>query len=151
MGIANLSSRSATLADQLPFNSVNNGEDSKTSLNQILELFQAQLTAGTGLVTQYFAPNATGWAATVLPITQGGSIWLLITPAAGYAAGTITLPAQASCVDGQEVLATCTQAVTALTVAGNGSVVNGAPTALTANQAFRLRFDGIAKAWYRIS
>ena len=54
------------------------------------------------------------------------------------------------CKDGQEVLVTSTQAVTALTVSGNGSTVYGAPSALTANAFFKLRFDGVVKAWYRI-
>ena len=36
------------------------------------------------------------------------------------------------------------------TVAGNGSTVNGAPTTLAANSFFRLRFDGVFKAWYRV-
>jgi hypothetical protein len=53
-------------------------------------------------------------------------------------------------VDGQQLLVSCTQAVTTLTVAGNGSTVNGAPATLAANAFFRLRFDGVFKAWYRV-
>lgn len=151
MGIASLSTRTPELGDQIPFNSTANGEDSKCSVSALADLLSDQLDAATGLITQYYAPNATGWSVTVLPTVSGGSIWLLITPNAGYAAGSITLPAQANCVDGQEVLITSTQAVTTLTLSGNGAVVNGAPAALTTNQAFRLRFEGVAKAWYRIS
>ena len=43
-----------------------------------------------------------------------------------------------------------TQAVTTLTVSGNGATVNGAPAALTANGFFRLRFDGVLGGWYRL-
>ena len=151
MAISNLSSASPALSDQVPFSSVQNGEDRKASLSVVLALFQTQLTAGSSLVTQYFAPNATGWTVTVLPILTGGSIWLLITPVAGYAAGTITLPPVASCVDGQETLVTCSQSVTVLTTIGNGATVYGAPTTLAANASFRLRFEGVTKVWYRIS
>lgn len=151
MGIASLSTGTPALGDQVPFNSVANGEDRKCSISSLADLLSDQLDAATSLVTQYYAPNATGWSITVVPTVSGGSIWLLLTPAATYAAGTITLPLQAACTDGQEVLVTCTQIVTALTVAGSGSVVNGAPTTFAANAAFRLRFDGISKAWYRIS
>jgi hypothetical protein len=78
-------------------------------------------------------------------------MFLLLTPTGGFAAGTITLPAQATCVDGQEVLVTTTQLVTALTVGGNGATaVNGAPTTLAANAFFRMRYDGPAKSWYRV-
>jgi len=101
-------------------------------------------------VTQYAAPAATGFTVLVAPPDSGDSMFLLLTPNAGYAAGTITLPAAATCVDGQELLVTTTQLVTALTVGGNGSTVNGAPTTLAANAFFRLRFDGVFKAWYRV-
>lgn len=115
-------------------------------MSVLLKYFQSQLTANGGLITQYAAPNATGFTVTIAPPTDGSSMFLLLTPTGAFAAGTITLPTNAK--DGQEVLVTCTQAVTALTV--NGGTVNGAPTALTANGFFRLRYDGVFKNWYRI-
>lgn len=126
------------------------GNDAKATLSTLATWLQSQLTAAGGFVTQYAAPAATGFTVTIAPTVTGGSVFLLLTPVAGYAAGTITLPAQASCVDGQEVLVSCTQAVTTLTVSGNGSTVNGAPSTLAANAFFRLRFDGVFKAWYRV-
>jgi hypothetical protein len=137
-------------ADQVPFFSSANGSDRKTSVTQLSTAIQA-LLVGTGMVTQYSAPSATGFSVTIAPPTNGVSMWLLLTPAATYAAGTIVLPAASSCIDGQEVAVTCTQIVSSLTVSGNGATVNGAPTALTANQAFRLRFDGVFGAWYPIT
>jgi hypothetical protein len=148
--INSLSQTDIAAADSLPFASSANGADRRTSVTQLVALIQSLLTVDDGFVTQYAAPNATGFGVQVAPGTSGGSVYLLLTPAAGYAAGTITLPAQAACVDGQELLVSCTQAVTTLTVAGNGSTVNGAPTTLAANAFFRLRFDGVFKAWYRV-
>lgn len=126
------------------------GNDAATPLSALLSWLQSQLTAAGAFQTQYAAPNATGFAVGIAPLQAGSSVYLLLTPAAGYAAGTITLPQSTYCVDGQEVLVSCTQAVTALTISGNGATVNGAPTTLAANSFFRLRFDGVFQAWYRI-
>jgi hypothetical protein len=150
MGITTLSQTDITAADSIPFASTNNGSDRRTSVTQLIELVQQSLDNVGGLTTQYAAPAATGFTVTIAPLTNGASVWLLLTPVAGYAAGTITLPAQALCIDGQELLVNTTQAVTTLTVSGNGSTVNGAPATLAANAFFRLRFDGVFKAWYRV-
>lgn len=150
MSITSLSQTDIAAADSLPFASAVNGADRRTSVTQLVALIQSLLTDAGGPVTQYAAPAATGFTVAIAPPTTGASVYLLLTPVAGYAAGTITLPAQASCVDGQEFVCNSTQAVTTLTVSGNGSTVNGAPTSLAANAFFRLRFDGVFKAWYRI-
>lgn len=147
--INNLGTRLPSSAAQFPFYDASQGQDARCSLQDIAAALAPLLTASGGLITQYAAPNATGFGVTIAPPTDGTSMFLLLTPAAGYAAGTITLPPQANCIDGQELLVSCTQAVTTLTVAGNDSTVNGAPAALTANGFFRLRFDGVFKAWYR--
>lgn len=97
---------------------------------------------------QYFAPSATGWS---VPVdSESTSVWLIITPTAGFAAGTITLPAVANAVEGQEILVNCTQSVAALTISGNGGNVIGAPASLAANGFFLLKFEPILKNWYRV-
>jgi len=98
--------------------------------------------------TQYYAPAASGFTAT---ITDGSAdIHLILTPLAGYAAGTIKLPAVANAIDKQMIIVNCTQAVAALTMDGNGSTVVGAPTALLANEFFTLKFDDVLSTWYCI-
>lgn len=150
MAIERLNQGTPSAASQIPFYDPQNGQDRKMSVDQLATLLESELTPGAGLITQYAAPNATGFNVVIAPPTDGASMYLLLTPGGAYAAGTITLPAQALCIDGQELLVSCTQAVTALTVAGNGSTVNGAPANLAANGFFRLRFDGVFKAWYRV-
>lgn len=150
MGISSLSQTDIAASDQVPFLSTANGANRRTSVTQLVALIQSLLTVDDGFQTQYASPNATGFSVAIAPATTGGSVYLLLTPVAGYAAGTITLPAQASCVDGQELLVSCTQSVTTLTVAGNGASVNGAPTTLAASAFFRLRFDGVNKFWCRV-
>lgn len=150
--IQNLNQGTLTSASQIPFGDTTNGVDRRASVADLAAVLEPLMTtAGEGnFITQYAGPNATAFNVLVAPPTDGASMFLLMTPNAGYATGTITLPAAASCVDQQEILVTSTQAVVALTVAGNGSVVNGAPTALVTNGFFRLRFDGVFKAWYRV-
>lgn len=135
-------------SDQVPIYSSENGDARKASMAVLLAFFKSQITANDDKLTQYAAPSATGFTVTINNDSE--SVWLILTPVAGYAAGTLTLPAVANCVDRQEVLVNCTQAVTALTVAGNGATVTGAPTTLAANAYFRLRFDAVTKTWYRV-
>lgn len=156
MAIERLNQGDFAAGSQIPFNDTANGSDRRGSVTALAALIGTLLgfPAAAALLTQYAAPNATGFGVTISPTLSGGAmgsgVWLLLTPTGGFAAGTITLPAQAECINGQEVLVSCTQAVTTLTVGGNGATVNGAPTTLAANAFFRLRFDGVAKAWYRV-
>jgi len=141
-------------SDLLPLWSAINGDDRRTSFAVLLAFMQANLTFSTftGMqeyTTQYAVPSATGFN---VQITDGDdNIHLILTPTAGYAAGTITLPLFSNCVDKQEVIVNCTQQVTALTVDGNGATaVTGEPTSLGADDFFRLKYDLLSKTWYRI-
>lgn len=140
-----------SIGDLIPIWSGANGDTRRVSISALVAFTMAQVAASSGFVTQYAAPSASGFSVQIAPPVAGTAAFLLLTPAAAYAAGTITLPPVDQCIDGQEVLVTCTQAVTALTVSGNGAMsVNGAPATLAANSFFRLRFDFIAKSWYRV-
>lgn len=134
--------------DQVPIYSAANGDARKASLSLLKAFFQEGTTAADDKITQYAAPSATAFSIQVN--NDADSVWLVLTPTAGFAAGTLVLPTVANCVDRQEVLVNCTQAVTTLTVSGNGATVTGAPTTLTANGFFRLRFDAITDTWYRV-
>ena len=151
MAIERLNQGSISSSSQIPFNDTSNGVDRRASVADLAAVLEPLMSTGAGdFITQYAAPNATGFSVAIAPPTNGASMWLLMTPLAGYAAGTITLPALASCANGQELLVNSTQAVTTLTVAGNGATVNGAPTTLAANAFFRLRFDTVLASWYRV-
>ena len=126
------------------------GNDAKATLGTLLVWIQSQLSSSGVFATQYAAPNATLFNIAISPPVNGQSVYLLLTPTGAFANGAITLPAQASCVDGQEVLVSTTQAVTTFGVSGGSATVNGAPTTLAANAFFRLRFDGVLKNWYRV-
>jgi hypothetical protein len=137
--------------DQIPVYSSSNGDARKAAMSVLLAYMQSNidLSAKQEYTTQYAAPSATGFN---IQVTDGDdNIHLILTPVAGYAAGTITLPAVANCVDKQEVLVNCTQSVSTLTVAGNGATaVTGEPASLSANDFFKLRYDASTSTWYRV-
>ena len=142
------STDSVISSDQVPIYSSTNGDARKASMSVLADFFSKVTAAQGSFLTQYAAPSATGFNIAVN--NASNNVWLLLTPVAGYAAGSITLPALANCVDKQEVLFNSTQAVTTFTVNGNGATVTGAPTSFAANGFFRLRFDGVFKGWYRV-
>lgn len=131
-------------ADQFPIASAADGDTRKASLDLIRQWLDDNLTFPGQLVTQYAAPSATGFSVAVVD----ADTWLILTPVAGYAAGTIVLPAVRA--DKQRVQINCTQAVTTLTVSGDGTTVTGAPSTLAANAFFTLQYDATLNAWYRV-
>jgi len=134
--------------DLLPIYVPNNGDARKVSVSQLLEYFQTTFAAPT-VATNLYTPG-TGFNVTVpTPISE--QQWMIIQPAGTLATGTITLPLNTGVPDGTEVLITTTQIITAFTLALNGaSAVFGAPTTLTANSFFRVRFYQSTNSWYRI-
>lgn len=149
MNINQLSTADAVAdGDLFPVWSTSNGDTRKVSLTTLKSAINDGDTVADDKVTVYAAPSATGFTVT-LP-SSADSAWLVLTPAAGYAAGTIVLPASTVAVERQEILVNCTQSVTTLNINGNGATVTGAPTTLAANAFFRLRFEPVAKVWYRV-
>jgi hypothetical protein len=141
---------SITAGDQFPVFSTNNGDARKAAASVLLAYIQENLEFPSAtFTTQYAAPSATGFS---VAITDGDdNIHLILTPSAGYAAGTITLPAASGAADGQEVLVNCTQSVATLTIAANGAIaVTGEPASLSANDFFRLKYDQPTQTWYRV-
>lgn len=137
-----------SVSDLLPLFSQQNGDARKTSLANLSAFIQSNITVADDKITQYAAPSATDF--TVQVLDTGDNIWLVLTPLAGYADGTITLPTVANCLDKQEILVNCTQDVTTLVVSANGASIAGQPLTLAANDFFRLRFEGVTKTWYRV-
>ena len=136
------SSESLSLGDMLAAFILDNGDTRKIPMSLVLAFMEENLSRGT-LETAYSAPSATGFS-----VNAASNTHLILTPLAGYAAGTIVLPA--SPTDRDEFLCNCTQAVTALTINGNGKTVVGGPATLAANAFFRLKYDGVLSTWYRI-
>lgn len=141
--------------DSFPIFDTSNGDARKISASALLAYVQANLTFPSAgmpqFETQYAAPSASGFSVTIAPTVEGDNVHLILTPTAGYAAGTIVLPPVANVIDKQEVLVNCTQQVTALTVNGNGAVaVTGEPTSLGADDYFRLKYDATVQTWYRV-
>jgi hypothetical protein len=130
------------LGDQFPAFILDDGDTRSVSMSVLLAFLEENLMRGT-LSTRYAAPSATGFS-----VNAESNTHLILTPVAGYAAGTIVLPATPT--DRDEFLCNCTQSVGTLTVNGNGKTVTGAPASLTANASFRLKYDGVLSTWYGV-
>ena len=138
-----------TAGDLLPIWRANNSDTRKTSLTALQAFMQANLTFSAGqFVVQYAAPAATSFTVALLANTNNQ--WLILTPLAAYAAGTITFPLLSTVTDNQEILIFSTQAVTTLTLSGNGATIVGAPTGISQNGAIRFKFNSLASTWYVI-
>lgn len=135
--------------DLIPVYVPNNGDARKVSVTQLLQYFQTTFAAPT-VATNLYTPG-TGFNVTV-PTPTSEQQWMVIQPAGTLAAGTITLPLNTSTPDGTQVLVTTTQAITAFTLALNGAAnAYGAPTTLSANAFFTMRYYQATNSWYRVA
>lgn len=127
---------------------VENSDWRLTTLSAIQTLFEAN-AVDVEPVTQYSTPLTGATVALSDGDDNDLDIHLIITPAAGIAALTLTLPAAPS--DKQVIIVNSTQIITTLTVDGNGKSVVGAPTTIAAaNDYFRLKYDTVNSTWYRV-
>lgn len=134
--------------DQLPVYSPVNGDARRVSITSLLDFFQGNF-ADPDYLTIINAPTNSGFNLQLGAQTQ--SLFLILNPSGAFAAGTITLPPVASCFDGQEILVASSQSISALTVAGNGATLIGAPGALGIGGFFTIRFNRLQSSWYTLS
>lgn len=131
-------------SDQVPLYDASNGQARKASMAQVLAYFTSNFASPEFDVT--ISSPIAGFNQQLAASTK--SIWLLLTPAGTLATGTVTLPPVADCFDGQEILVTSAEQITALTVAGNGATVNGAPTSIGGGGFIKFRYNLLLTSWY---
>lgn len=134
--------------DSFAIYSGDNGTTRKVAASVVAAFVQSQLD--NGYVTQYAAPNVNGFNVQVAPPINGQSVWLLMTPTTGFAAGVIAMPPNYSCIQGQEVLCNSTNAVVSLFIDGGGASTVNPPTTIVTGGFFRMRFDVPTNTWYRV-
>lgn len=139
----------ASPGDQIPVYTPNNGDARRLPIGALLQYFQ-QTFASPTLATNVYTPG-TGFNLPVpTPVAQ--QQWMLIQPAGTLATGSVTLPLNTQTPDGTEVLITTTQQITGFTLALNGATAAyGAPSTLSAEDFFRMRFVQATNSWYRIA
>jgi hypothetical protein len=133
--------------DQVPVYDKDAGTARKASMSQMLAFFAANFASPD--VDTIISSPIDGFNQQLAASTK--SIWLILTPAAGLASGTITLPPKATAYDGQMVFATSSQIISSLSVLGNGAAVSGAPPNLGAGGFFALRYNKLTDTWYAVS
>lgn len=138
-------------ADSIPLASNAEGSPRRATVGTLTAYILEQMEPLSGLTRQSAVPSASPFTVTVAPPEDGASMRLIIKPTGTMAVGTVNLPDVDEAEDGQEVLVSCTQIVTALTVAATGLSVTGAPTTLAAaNGFFRMMYDAADLTWYRV-
>lgn len=145
------SSITPVLSDLIAVWQSSNSDTRRTSFNELLTLFQdnLDLSDDTEAATQYYAPNLTGFDVAIND--NDTDTHLILTPTMTLAEGSITLPAKINLRDKQVITVNTTAEVTSFVINLNGSTaVFGAPTTLTANSYFTLKYDVILSTWYRI-
>jgi hypothetical protein len=125
-----------------------NNQDYRAAADTVAEYIQSQGAGGDGKIIQYSGPTSTGFTTTITD--SSASTWLVLTPNATMATGTIVLPSVANCIASQEILVSSSQTVTALTINLNGAIGVGTPTTISSGGFFRLRFEPVLKTWYRV-
>lgn len=145
MTTINQLSKTDTLSgsDLLVVWSTANGDTRGAALNLLLQWVEENSNLPNQQVTEYSSPSATGFSVQLV----NNNAWLLLTPIATLAAGEIALPIGPK--DRDIVTVSSTQTVTALTVSAS-QTVTGAPTTISANGFFSMRYDAVTKAWYRV-
>lgn len=92
-----------------------------------------------------YAQPTTGFSITI----PNACSWLNLDPAGTLAAGTVVMPTGP--IDGQNVVVSSTEIITALTVDPSaGQTVKGAPTTIAANSSFAYRYRLATATWYRL-
>lgn len=124
-----------------------NGDSRKVSVNTLIEYFEDNFSSPD--FDKTVNVPVTGFSLSFTDNSQNQ--WLILRPAGTLATGTVVLPVSTGVIDGQEVKVTSTEAVTALTVNGNGATVNGAPSGLAADGYFTLKYEATTAEWYRVS
>ena len=124
-----------------------NGDSRKVSVNTLIEYFEDNFSSPD--FDKTVNVPVTGFSLSFTDNSQNQ--WLILRPAGTLATGTVVLPVSTGVIDGQEVKVTSTEAVTALTVNGNGATVNGGPTTLAADGYFTLKYEATTAEWYRVS
>ena len=148
--INQLTATTPSASQSLPVYDPAKGDSRRFSLSDLSTWLQSLIAPGLQEPnTQYSAPLAGG---NVLVNDDDEDTHLILTPAGGLATLTITLPALANLRDKQKLIVNCTQAIAALTIAGNGATVGIVATLLldTADDYFTLKYDATLNIWYRI-
>ena len=127
-----------------------NSDTRKFSVSALSSYITTNISSNmSGYITQYSAPSLPAFSISISEASK--DTHLILTPIGLLASGGIVLPLASTAIDGQRLLVNCTQTVTTFTVDSNGATsVIGAPTSISANDFFTLKYDKVTSTWYRV-
>lgn len=120
----------------------------------LLKRFEALFKQADGLIpdvvrAQYASPEEAA-TITIDKDLEFRSPWLVLTPSSALTDLTIKLTKNIDVIDLQKIEVFTTQAITTLTIDGNGATISNAPSTLSAGGFFVLRYDAKNNSWRRI-
>lgn len=129
---------------------VSNSDTRKFSVSALSTYIAGNISANmSGYVSQYSAPALNGLSISITEASK--DTHLILTPTTSLNSMTLVLPLASTANDGQRLLFNSTQAITTLTIGNNGATsVIGAPTTISANAFFTLKYDKVTSTWYRV-
>jgi len=137
-----------TAGDLIPVFSQDAGITMAASMSTIAAYIQTLLNP-VNYVTNIYSNPTTG---TVLPAsTLTSNLWYVIQPLATIAALTVNLPINGTAIDGQTVLITSTQQITAITVLASGSTVIGAPVSIYTSVPATFKYVQVLNSWIKVA
>lgn len=136
-----------TGAEMIPAYSTALGTAGKFTVTSLLAYFEDTFTA-----PDYVEDINVPVSGQTLTLTDSSTNkWLIIRPAGTIAALTITMPDVDNLVDGQEIIFSSSQTITALTISLNGATaIVGVPTTMGATSPFKLRYNLTGTSWYKV-
>lgn len=120
----------------------NNGDDRAASMSVLLEYMQDNLVLPGKQVNQYISPDADSFE---IQITAG-TTWVLCTPTATRANGSLILPPAPS--NNDEIVISTTQELTNLTIRSTVVTVPFSAATLAANGARKIKYNTQTANWY---
>lgn len=128
--------------DLLPVWATNKGDDRAAAMSVLLTYMQNNLTFPRDKSTQREEPAAEGFTVRVKSDTS----WLLLRPAATYAAGTVILPPEPK--DQDQVVISTTTTISVLTISSDIVSVPRPAGILEAHHGITMKYDAVLKNWY---
>lgn len=139
--------QTVSAGDMLPIFVQDQGVSMAAALSTIAAYIQALLSPANYWENVFSIPTA---GQSIAASLSTNNLWYVLQPAGTIATLTVALPSVSTAIDGQEVMLSTTNTVTALTLTSTGSTIIGASSGLSATTPQRFKYVQALSTWMRI-
>ena len=133
--------------DMLPIYVQDQGVSMAAALSTVAAYIQALLSPANYWENIYSIPVA---AQSIAASVSTNNLWYVLQPAGTIATLTLALPSVSTAIDGQEVMLSTTNTVTAITLTSTGNTIIGASSGLSSTTPQRFKYLQTLVTWVRI-